>query len=56
MGNEQLVYFHLQQKPLIVRRQSKEDVEFGQIKKLFFSKDKMIFINPDNEVVINKPF
>ena len=53
MGNEQLVYFDLQQKPLIVRRQSKEDIEFGQLKKLLFSRDKIIFIDPHNGKVLN---
>jgi len=54
MGNEQLVYFKLQQKPLIVRGEAKEGIEYGQIKKLFFLKEKILFIDPSNGMVINK--
>jgi multiple sugar transport system ATP-binding protein len=53
MGNEQLVYFKLQEKPLIVRREPKADVEFGHLKPLTFSKDKIIFIDSLNGQVLN---
>jgi len=53
MGNEQLVYFKLQDKPLIIRREPKEDVEFGHQKALYFSRDKIIFIDPQNGQVLN---
>ena len=53
MGNEQLVYFNLQEKPLIVRRESKEDVEFGQMKSLHFLRDKIIFIDQESEKVLH---
>ena len=46
MGNEQLVYFKLQEKPLIVRGEPKEDVEFGKLKALYFLRHKIIFIDP----------
>jgi multiple sugar transport system ATP-binding protein len=52
-GNEQLVYFNLQEKPLIVRCEPKEDVGFGHLKALYFSKDKIIFINTKNGKVLN---
>ncbi|MGI8582750.1 MAG: ABC transporter ATP-binding protein [Chitinophagaceae bacterium] len=52
MGNEQLVYFKLQEKPLIVRREPKEDVEFEQLKSLSFSKDRIIFIDPQSGEVL----
>ena len=45
MGNEQLIYFKLQEKPLIVRRDPKDDVQFEQLKNLSFIKNKIIFIN-----------
>lgn len=54
MGNEQLVYFKLQDKPLIVRREPKEGVEFGHLKALYFSRDKIIFIDPQNGQVLNQ--
>ncbi|MEJ7675954.1 MAG: hypothetical protein WKF59_25465 [Chitinophagaceae bacterium] len=52
MGNEQLVYFKLQEKPLIIRREPKEDVEFEQVKSLSFSKDRIIFIEPQSGEVL----
>ena len=45
MGNEQLIYFKLQEKPLIVRRDPKDDVQFEQLKNLSFIKNKIIFID-----------
>jgi multiple sugar transport system ATP-binding protein len=54
MGNEQLVYFKLQEKPLIVRREPKDDVDFGQFRRLSFLKNKMIFIDGQNGDVLNK--
>ena len=51
MGNEQLLYFDLQEKPLIVRREPKDDVEFGILKALYFSRDKIIFLDPENATV-----
>ncbi len=45
MGNEQLIYFKLQEKPLIVRRDPKDDVQFEQLKILSFIKNKIIFID-----------
>jgi multiple sugar transport system ATP-binding protein len=53
MGNEQLVYFKLQEKPLIVRGEPREDIEFGQPKSLTFLKDKIIFIDPQSGEVLN---
>jgi len=53
MGNEQLVYFKLQEKPLIIRREPKEDVEFGNFKSIYFLRDKIIFIDPGTGDVIN---
>jgi len=53
MGNEQQVYFKLQEKPLIVRQEPKEGIEFGQFKTLYFLRDKMIFLDPHNGAVIN---
>lgn len=53
MGNEQLVYFKLQEKPLIVRREPKEDVEFGHLKALYFARDKIVFIDPQSGQVLN---
>lgn len=53
MGNEQLVYFSLQDKPLIVRREPKGDIEFGQIKSLSFSKDKIMLINSEDGKVLH---
>jgi multiple sugar transport system ATP-binding protein len=52
MGNEQLVYFNLQEKSLIVRRETKEDIEFGNEKALSFSKDKIVIINSQNGEVL----
>jgi multiple sugar transport system ATP-binding protein len=54
MGNEQLVYFKLQEKPLIVRREPKDDVDFGQFRGLSFLKNKMIFIDGQSGDVLNK--
>ena len=54
MGNEQLVYFKLQEKPLIVRRESKDDIEFGQFKKLYFLKEKLIYIDTVSGNVLMK--
>ncbi len=53
MGNEQLVYYKLQEKPLIVRGEPRENVEFGQFENLFFLRDKVIFLNPVNGNVLN---
>ena len=53
MGNEQLLYFNLQEKPLIVRREPKDDVEFGHLKALSFSRDKLIFLDQENGEVLN---
>ena len=53
-GNEQLVYFNLQEKPLIVRSEPKVDVEFGHLKALYFSRDKITFLDPENGRVLTK--
>ena len=54
MGNEQLVYFKLQEKPLIVRRESKDDIDFGHYKKLYFLKEKLIYIDTVSGNVLMK--
>jgi multiple sugar transport system ATP-binding protein len=56
MGNEQLVYFKLQEKPLIVRQEPKEGVVFGQMKKVSFLRDKLLFIDPETGDVVNRNF
>lgn len=53
MGNEQLVYFKIQEKPLIVRQEAKGNYEFGKIKSLYFPRDKIIFINDERGVMLN---
>ena len=55
MGNEQLLYFNLQQKPLIVRREAKEEVNIGEVKKLFFQRNKLLFIDAETGKVLYKP-
>ena len=52
MGNEQLIYFEMQDKPLIVRGEPKEHIEFGQTKALSFIKDKIVIINSQNGDVL----
>lgn len=54
MGNEQLVYFKLQEKPLIVRRQAKEEVHFGQVINLFFQRNKIFLLDAETGNVLNK--
>ncbi|HZH94544.1 MAG TPA: sn-glycerol-3-phosphate ABC transporter ATP-binding protein UgpC [Flavisolibacter sp.] len=56
MGNEQLVYFKLQEKPLIVRQEPKEGVVFGQMRKVSFLRDKLLFIDPETGDVVNRNF
>ena len=53
MGNEQLVYFKLQEKSLIVRHEPKEDIEFGNLKSLYFLREKIIFLDPASGKVLN---
>jgi multiple sugar transport system ATP-binding protein len=53
MGNEQLVYFKLQEKPFIVRREAKEEVDFGEIKKLFFLRNKIFLLDAETGIVLN---
>jgi multiple sugar transport system ATP-binding protein len=53
MGNEQLVYFKLQEKALIVRHEPKEDIQFGSLKPLYFSREKIIFIDPGTGEVLD---
>jgi len=52
MGNEQQVYFKLQDKPLIVRREPKEGINFGDRKRLHFMLDKIMFFDVATGVVI----
>lgn len=53
MGNEQLVYFKLQHKPLIVRHEATEDIEFGNLIPLYFLREKVIFLDADNGEVLH---
>ena len=53
MGNEQLIYFEMLDKPLIVRGEPKEHIEFGQLKALSFIKDKIVIINSKNGEVLS---
>jgi len=52
MGNEQLVYFKLQEKPLIVRQELKAAIDFGQFRQLSFTQGKMLFIDQPTGAVI----
>lgn len=52
MGNEQLVYLRLQEKPFIVRRLPGEGVRFGEVKTLHFMRDKIIFLDCETGTVI----
>ena len=52
MGNEQLVYFKLQEKPLIVRREAKEEVSFGETKRLVFQRNKIVLFDAESGEVI----
>ena len=52
MGNEQLVYLKLQEKPLIVRGKVVEDVAFGQQKQIYFQRDKIMFFDGESGEVL----
>lgn len=52
MGNELLLYFKLQEKPLIVRGKIMEDLAFGQRKKIHFMRDKMKFFDGANGQIL----
>ncbi|MEJ7913978.1 MAG: sn-glycerol-3-phosphate ABC transporter ATP-binding protein UgpC [Chitinophagaceae bacterium] len=52
MGNEQLVYFKLQDKPLIVRQELKGAIDFGQFRQLLFTPGKILFIDQPTGAVI----
>jgi multiple sugar transport system ATP-binding protein len=52
MGNEQLVYFESQEKPLIIRRAAKEEIGFGEVKRLFFQRNKIVFLNAETGDVL----
>jgi multiple sugar transport system ATP-binding protein len=53
MGNEQLVYFSLADKTLIIRRAPRETVDINKEKEIRFLRDKIIFINEKSGEVIN---
>jgi multiple sugar transport system ATP-binding protein len=52
MGNEQLVYFELGDRPLIVRRSPKDTLEFGKEKGIRFEPGKLIFIDETTQNII----
>lgn len=54
MGNEQLLYFKLQEKPFIVRREAKEEVDFGDVRQLFFQRNKIVLLEPESGNVLNE--
>lgn len=45
MGNEQLLYFKNGDKHFIIRREAKESVDFGEIKNIFFQRNRIIFFD-----------
>ena len=51
MGNEQLIYFKFQEKPLIIRRDPKENIRFGDMKSIYFLREKIIFIDKEGKVI-----
>jgi multiple sugar transport system ATP-binding protein len=52
MGNEQLVYFELGDRSLIVRRSPKDTLEFGKEKGIRFEPGKLIFIDETTQNII----
>jgi multiple sugar transport system ATP-binding protein len=51
MGNEQLVYFLLNKQTLIARRQAGEILTIGSTINISFRKEKLIFINENDEII-----
>ncbi len=52
MGNEQLVYFQLNDQSLIVRRPPKDTLEYGKEKGIRFDTEKLIFIDETSQEII----
>ncbi|MEO8413746.1 MAG: sn-glycerol-3-phosphate ABC transporter ATP-binding protein UgpC [Ginsengibacter sp.] len=51
MGNEQLIYFTLNNQTIIARRPAQDSVELGAKLFVHFPADKIIFIDPENGAV-----
>jgi multiple sugar transport system ATP-binding protein len=54
MGNEQLVYFSLNDKTLIARGEPRETIEIGIAKGIHFLKEKIIYIDEESGQIIKQ--
>lgn len=53
MGNEQLLYLKMEEKLFIVRHEAKKAVDFGEIKKIFFQRNRIIFFDAASGESVN---